>query len=85
MRAKDEDDSPDFSVEKPSSYIDEAQPSALPDQKAWEDSGAPLFGGLSPLSDSGIGRLSVRRQRPQLSGFDRRHEGCHSATRFFAS
>jgi TldD protein len=37
VRAKDEDDSPDFSVEKPSSYMDNAQPSALPDRKVWED------------------------------------------------
>ena len=37
VRAKDEDESPDFSVEKPSSYIDDAQPHALPDQKVWED------------------------------------------------
>ncbi|MFY9673935.1 MAG: metallopeptidase TldD-related protein, partial [Terriglobales bacterium] len=37
VRAKDEDDSPDFSVEKPSSYIDNEQPAALPDQKVWED------------------------------------------------
>ena len=37
VRAPDEDESPDFSVEKPSSYVDDAQPAALPDQKAWED------------------------------------------------
>ncbi len=37
VRAKDEDDSPDFSVEKPSSYIDKSSPAAIPDQKAWED------------------------------------------------
>ena len=37
VRAKDEDESPDFSVEKPSSYIDNAGPAALPDQKVWED------------------------------------------------
>jgi TldD protein len=37
VRAKDEDESPDFSVEKPSSYIDNAVPVALPDQRVWED------------------------------------------------
>jgi predicted Zn-dependent protease len=37
VRAKDEDESSDFSVEKPSSYVDTAQPARLPDQKAWED------------------------------------------------
>lgn len=37
VRAKDEDESPDFSVEKPSSFIDNAAPPALPDQKVWED------------------------------------------------
>ncbi len=39
VRAKDEDDSPDFSEEKPSTYIEtEKTPSpAFPDQKAWED------------------------------------------------
>jgi predicted Zn-dependent protease len=37
VRAKDEDDSPDFSVEKPSSYIDKSSPAAIPDQKAWEN------------------------------------------------
>jgi TldD protein len=37
VRAKDEDESPDFSVEKPSSYIDVAAPTPLPDQVAWEN------------------------------------------------
>jgi predicted Zn-dependent protease len=37
VRAKDEDDSPDFFVEKPSSYIDKSSPAAIPDQKAWEN------------------------------------------------
>jgi len=37
VRAKDEDESPDFSVEKPFSYIDNAAPTAMPDQKVWED------------------------------------------------
>ncbi|MFZ3342137.1 MAG: metallopeptidase TldD-related protein [Terriglobales bacterium] len=37
VRAKDEDESPDFSIEKPSSYIDNTAPAALPDQKTWED------------------------------------------------
>jgi len=37
VRAKDEDDSPDFSVEKPSSYTETQGAAALPDQKAWED------------------------------------------------
>jgi predicted Zn-dependent protease len=37
VRAKEEDESPDFSVEKPSSYTEKAQPAAFPEQKAWED------------------------------------------------
>jgi TldD protein len=37
VRARDEDESPDFSEEKPSSYVDNAQPAPLPDQKSWED------------------------------------------------
>jgi TldD protein len=37
VRAKDEDDSPDFSVEKPSSYIQKPISTELPDEKAWED------------------------------------------------
>jgi predicted Zn-dependent protease len=37
VRAKEEDESPDFSVEKPSSYIEKAQPAVFPEQKAWED------------------------------------------------
>jgi len=37
VRAKDEDESPDFSVEKPSSFVDPTAPAPLPDQKAWED------------------------------------------------
>ncbi|MGA9642187.1 MAG: metallopeptidase TldD-related protein [Terriglobales bacterium] len=37
VRAKDEDESPDFSIEKPSSYVEKSTPAALPDQKAWED------------------------------------------------
>ena len=37
VRAKDEDDSPDFSQEKPSSYIEKGPSLAFPEQKAWED------------------------------------------------
>jgi predicted Zn-dependent protease len=39
VRAKDEDDSPDFSQEKPSTYLEiEKTPSpAFPEQKAWEE------------------------------------------------
>jgi predicted Zn-dependent protease len=37
VRAKDEDDSPDFSEEKPSTYIEKAAPPAFPEQKAWEE------------------------------------------------
>jgi len=37
VRAKEEDESADFSVEKPSSYADRAQTAAIPEQKAWED------------------------------------------------
>jgi TldD protein len=37
VRAKDDDDSPDFSEEKPATYIEKASSSAFPDQKAWEE------------------------------------------------
>ncbi len=37
VRAKDEDDSPDFSEEKPSTYIEKAASPAFPEQKAWEE------------------------------------------------
>jgi TldD protein len=37
VRAKDEDDSPDFSQEKPSVYIQKISPAEFPDQKAWEE------------------------------------------------
>jgi predicted Zn-dependent protease len=37
VRAKDEDDSPDFSQEKPSIYIEKAPLPAFPEQKAWEE------------------------------------------------
>jgi predicted Zn-dependent protease len=37
VRAKDEDDSPDFSQEKPSTYIEKTPSPAFPEQKAWED------------------------------------------------
>jgi TldD protein len=37
VRAKDEDESPDFSQEKPSNYIEKSSPAAFPEQKAWED------------------------------------------------
>lgn len=37
VRAKDEDDSPDFSQEKPSTYIDKTPLPAFPEQKTWED------------------------------------------------
>jgi TldD protein len=36
VRAKDEDDSPDFSQEKPSTYIDKTRLPAFPEQKTWE-------------------------------------------------
>ena len=37
VRAKDEDDSPDFSQEKPSTYVQKTSPAAFPEQKAWEE------------------------------------------------
>ncbi len=37
VRAKDEDDSPDFSQEKPSTYIEKGPSLAFPEQKAWEE------------------------------------------------
>jgi len=37
VRAKDEDDSPDFSVEKPSSYVQKPISTELPDEKTLED------------------------------------------------
>ncbi|MFZ0684884.1 MAG: metallopeptidase TldD-related protein [Terriglobales bacterium] len=37
VRAKDEDDSADFSVEKPASYMEKATLPAFPEQKAWEE------------------------------------------------
>jgi TldD protein len=36
VRAKDEDDSPDFSQEKPSTYVEKALPAAFPEQRVWE-------------------------------------------------
>lgn len=37
VRAKDEDDSPDFSQEKPSTDVEEAHPLPFPEPRAWED------------------------------------------------
>jgi TldD protein len=37
VRAKDDDDSPDFSQEKPSTYLEETHPTRFPEQKSWED------------------------------------------------
>jgi TldD protein len=37
VRAKDEDDSPDFSQEKPSTYVEKSSSTAFPDQRVWED------------------------------------------------
>ena len=37
VRAKDEDESPDFSQEKPSTYIETAPSPAFPEQKTWEE------------------------------------------------
>ncbi|MGB7942021.1 MAG: metallopeptidase TldD-related protein [Terriglobales bacterium] len=37
VRAKDEDDSPDFSQEKPSTYIDKTPLPPFPEQKTWEE------------------------------------------------
>ncbi len=37
VRAKDEDDSPDFSLEQPSSYTEKPAPVEFPPQHAWED------------------------------------------------
>jgi TldD protein len=39
VRAKDEDESPDFSEEKPSTYIEKSSLDTFPDQKAWEGLG----------------------------------------------
>jgi TldD protein len=40
VRAKDDDDnSPDFSQEKPSTYIEKTSSAAFPEQKAWEELG----------------------------------------------
>jgi TldD protein len=36
VRARDEDDSPDFSQEKPSTYIEKTPSPPFPEQKAWE-------------------------------------------------
>jgi TldD protein len=37
VRAKDEDDSPDFSDEKPSTYMEKIPSTPFPEQKAWEE------------------------------------------------
>jgi TldD protein len=37
VRAKDEDDSPDFSAEKPATYVEQTSSPAFPEQKAWEE------------------------------------------------
>jgi predicted Zn-dependent protease len=37
VRAKDEDDSPDFSEERPSTYIETTPSPAFPEQKAWQE------------------------------------------------
>ncbi|MGO8985552.1 MAG: TldD/PmbA family protein [Terriglobales bacterium] len=37
VRAKDDDDSADFSEEKPSTYVDKSAPAGFPEQKAWEE------------------------------------------------
>jgi TldD protein len=37
VRAKDEDDSPDFSNEKPATYAEKVPSPPFPEQKAWED------------------------------------------------
>ena len=37
VRAKDEDDSPDFSQEKPSTYVENTPSPVFPEQKAWEE------------------------------------------------
>jgi TldD protein len=37
VRAKDEDDSADFSKEKPATYVEKTPNPAFPDQKAWEE------------------------------------------------
>ena len=37
VRAKDDDDSPDFSQEKPSTYMEKTSSPPFPEQKAWEE------------------------------------------------
>jgi TldD protein len=37
VRAKDDDDSPDFSEEKASTYVEKTAPVGFPEQKAWEE------------------------------------------------
>ncbi len=82
VRAKDEDDSPDFSEEKPSIYIEEATSPAFPEQKAWEEL-ARRYSAFLPSVSSGrrVHGDSLRREGPQLPGLDRRYEDRHRRRR----
>ena len=82
VRAKDEDDSPDFSQEKPSTYIEKTPSPVVSRAKGLGGTRPPLFRVLSPVSSGRrVYGFSLRREEPQLSGLDRRHEGRHRRRR----
>ena len=49
VRAKDEDESPDFSQEKPSTHWEEPSAVVMPEQKTWEDLARRYSGAFRPF------------------------------------
>jgi TldD protein len=68
VRAKDEDDSPDFSEEKPSTYIDQTAAAPFPEQKAWEELGRRYSASfrLYPQVEESVVLLSAARSHSYL-------------------
>ena len=83
VRAKDEDDSPDFSQEKPSTYLEKTAAAGVSRAEDMGRPRPPLFRRLSPISAGRrVDGFLIASQGPQLPGFDRRHEDRYSRRDF---
>ncbi len=70
VRAKDEDDSADFSEEKPSTYLQETTSAPLPQKEVWEERGRRYSGLFRPypyLQQSGAFIIAERSRSYQVS------------------
>jgi predicted Zn-dependent protease len=70
VRAREEDDSPDFSEEKPSTYFEQTPSTAIPEQKVWEDRArrySAVFRPYPYLQESGVLVIAERSRTYMVS------------------